>query len=471
MRIAYLHFHLKTGGVTTVIRQQLAALKGDCSALVFAGGLPESPFAAPVVPIPGLAYDADQTEKHEPKQTADRILAALFQKWPGGCDILHVHNPTLAKNRHLLDILRHLADAGIRLLCQVHDFAEDGRPGAYFKGPYPADCHWAVINTRDYRILRNAGLSAAGLHLLTNPVNPLPAEAARTEATGPVLYPIRAIRRKNIGEAILLSVFFPPEAPVWITQPPNSPEDRKSTADWQRFVHSLDLKVRFNAGVGADFARLVGQSRLLLTTSITEGFGFSFLEAWTAKKLLWGRKLSDICADFEQAGVRLDHLYSRLAVPVDWLRASGFRGRWIRCLESVGRRLSLPESQIDAQRGWQEIAADGTVDFALLDEGAQWSVIRSVAEDRGRRADLVRCNPFLDRPASVEDAAERIVHNRRTVLDRYRIDIYRNRLLDAYRKAAAAAVRHSVNKTAVLSAFFTPARFSLLKWCPYDSPR
>jgi hypothetical protein len=207
-----------------------------------------------------------------------------------------------------------------------------------------------------------------------------------------------------------------------------------------------------------------------LTTSITEGFGFSFLEAWTAGKLLWGRKLTDICADFEEDGVRLDHLYNRLSVPVDWLTASGFRDRWSTCFRSVGRRFSLPESKIDAQRAWEQIVADGTVDFALLDETAQRLVIRSVIENRGHRTDLVRHNPFLRRPGNVEDAAERIGHNRRTVLDRYNLDLYRRRLLDAYRKAIASTVRHSVDKAAVLSAFFAPDRFSLLRWCPYDSP-
>ncbi len=469
MRIAFLHYHLKTGGVTTVIRQQIAALKDDCRTLVFSGVPPESPFPASVVHIPGLAYDVEQEEKRDPEQVAARTLEELFRKWPDGCDILHVHNPTLAKNRHLLKILKHLSDAGTRLLCQVHDFAEDGRPRAYFKDPYPADCHWAVINTRDYRILQGAGLAPDGLHLLPNTVAPLAVDGISAAKTAPVLYPIRAIRRKNIGEAILLSVFFPPDAPVWITQPPNSPEDRKSAGDWKHFARSLGLRVHFDAGVNADFPLLAGQSRFFLTTSITEGFGFSFLEAWTAKKLLWGRRLADICTDFEQAGMRLDHLYDRLAIPIDWRAVSGLEDRWTGCFRSACSRFSLPDDRIAPQEAWEKATADGTVDFALLDESAQRSVIRSAIEDRGRREELVRLNPFLRRPGLVEDAADRIEHNRRVVLDRYSLGIYRKRLLDIYRRVIASTVRHSVDKTVVLSAFLAPERFSLLKWCPYDS--
>jgi hypothetical protein len=96
-------------------------------------------------------------------------------------------------------------------------------------------------------------------------------------------------------------------------------------------------------------------------------------------------------------------------------------------------------------------------------------VIRSAIEDRGHRENLVRLNPFLRRPGLVEDAADRIEHNRRVVLDRYALGIYRRRLLDIYHRVVASTVRHSVDKTVVLSAFLAPERFSLLKWCPYDS--
>ena len=56
MKIAFLHYHLKTGGVTTVIRQQAEALANDDEVLVISGAEPQSDFPADVVVIPELAY-------------------------------------------------------------------------------------------------------------------------------------------------------------------------------------------------------------------------------------------------------------------------------------------------------------------------------------------------------------------------------------------------------------------------------
>ena len=38
MKIALMHYHLKTGGVTTVIKQQIRAVRGICETLVLTGG-------------------------------------------------------------------------------------------------------------------------------------------------------------------------------------------------------------------------------------------------------------------------------------------------------------------------------------------------------------------------------------------------------------------------------------------------
>jgi len=468
MRIAYLHYHLKTGGVTTVIRQQVEAVKNDCETLVFAGSLPASDFPAQVISVDGLGYDSDSDRPCRPEITAGHILEALHHQWPDGCDLFHVHNPTLAKNRNLLKILHHLQNAGARLLCQVHDFAEDGRPQAYFKEPYPADSHWAVINSRDFRLLREAGLKPEGLHWIPNTVKPLPAGKDSGAEGKRILYPVRAIRRKNIGEAILLSLFFPPPAELSITRPPNSAADMDSYRDWKNFVRQQGLSVEFEAGLCCDFEKLVSESRFLLTASITEGFGFSFLEPWTAGKLLWGRRLADICRDFEKDGVRLDHLYTRLAVPVSWVEKNGFQHRWTECFRQACTQFKRPASAGEIQRAWESISADGTVDFGLLDESAQKEVIRSMLHAQDLRHALIEINPFLDHPGRIEDKDACIANNREIVLSRYSLPIYRKRLLDAYRQASVRKVRHEVDKTALLAFFLQPETFSLLKWCPYD---
>ena len=51
-----MHYHLKTGGITTCLKQQVEALKKDCQMLVITGEKPESTFPVDTLHIPQLAY-------------------------------------------------------------------------------------------------------------------------------------------------------------------------------------------------------------------------------------------------------------------------------------------------------------------------------------------------------------------------------------------------------------------------------
>ena len=256
MKIAFLHYHLKTGGVTTVLRGQIAAIREVCDTLVLTGDRAGTAWPCEVVEIPEIGYDRPDSPPHAPQPVADKILKAISNAWPRGCDVLHVHNPTLAKNRCFLRVLNRLQQSGVPLFLQIHDFAEDGRPGAYFREPYPTDCHYGVINSRDREILLRAGLDPAGVHLVPNAIQPLPVEKRRPEPL--VLYPIRAIRRKNLGEAILLSLFLQNGQRLDVSQPPNSPQDIASYRAWNRYVKEKRLNVNFDVGQKVDFLALVG---------------------------------------------------------------------------------------------------------------------------------------------------------------------------------------------------------------------
>jgi hypothetical protein len=105
-----------------------------------------------------------------------------------------------------------------RLLLQNHDLAEDFRPEVYTENEeYPANCHYAVINNRDRSFLHRAGLKPEGLHLLPNEVRSISPDP--NQARTRYLYPVRAIQRKNIGEALLLSLFIPEGRTVAVTLP------------------------------------------------------------------------------------------------------------------------------------------------------------------------------------------------------------------------------------------------------------
>jgi len=473
MRVVLIHFHLNTGGVTTVVRQQADVLKKMGHDLLLLTGIrPKERWPAPVKTVPGLAYDEVSSGiSIDAGETSEAILRAIDGAWPGKSpDLIHIHNPTLAKNRHLQAVLKTLQRAGLTLLCQVHDFAEDGRPEVFFEEPYVADCHYAVVNGRDREILLRSGLLEQGVHHLPNAVPPLKVcEDDTVSDSGHVLYPVRAIRRKNIGEAILLKLCAFQAHPLAITLPPTSAPDLPGYEMWRRYVADHKLAVSFEAGLHSDFQRMVAGSRYLISTSINEGFGFSFLEAWTAGKALWGRMLPDICDDFTRTGIELGHLYTHLWVPLTWFDADECKKKWQTARALAARRYGMAIADDRTDTEWREITCSDRIDFGLLSERFQRKVIDRVltAGERASRH-LHEINPGLARFGSRPEVRELIEKNRSAVLAHYSLSNYSKRLIDIYQKVLTAPVRQQIDKVALFSAFMAPSRFSLLKWSAFD---
>lgn len=467
MKVAFIHYHLKTGGVTTVLKQQVEAIKNDCEVLVLTGTPPDSPLSTETACIEGLGYTKNNRIKPAPGEVAESIIKAIDAKFGGQCNLAHIHNPTLAKNKYFLKILKILQKKKINLFLQIHDFAEDGRPLSYYDEEYVADCHYGVINSRDYNLLLEAGLKPKGLHKIPNIIKDFDFRPQGKKIRAQVLYPIRALRRKNIGEAILLSLFFSNDEMLTITLPPNSPADIVSYEGWKVFVKSNNLKVEFDAGLKNDFSELVQTSRFLITTSITEGFGFSFLEPWLAGKLVWGRKLPEICLDFENNGIGLDHLYTRLSVPVQWIGKERIYAKWKSCVLKNCKLFGFKVGRKDLENAFFTLVRNDIIDFSILDEAFQKEIILSVLSSAKAANELIHLNPYLSFPGQVKNSEELIAHNRKAVSRYYNPKLYRQRLLEIYSQVAKVSVCQSINKHKLLSYFLNLKAFSLLKWSSY----
>ncbi len=470
MKVAVIHYHAKPGGVTTAIRQQASATGNKADILLVTGEAPGRDPGMAAAVVPEIGYDRDGMPAcPDPEAAADAILEAVKARWPGGCDLFHIHNPLLAKNRRFPAIIRALQKRGHRLLLHIHDFAEDGRPGAYFADePYPEDCHFCVINSRDRDILVQAGADPKGVHLVPNMVTPLPCPATAPVDEKIALYPVRAIRRKNIGEAILISQYFKNGETLHITLGPNSPADLAAYEQWKAFVGENGMDVVFEASLKHKFENLVASSAFMVTTSITEGFGFSFLEPWTAGKMIHGRKLADICSDFENQGVRLDHMYDRLSVPVRWVGRELLSGRIKAAYEKSRKAFGLCENAPAVEK-FMALAQKETIDFGMLDEHLQQKVLLRLAGGHERpRKVLAEMNPFLD-SGFAKTPKEIIDVNNIIVRDRFGSRICAERLLAAYVKTASFPVSHRLDKAVIVEKFFTPENFSLLKWGDYGS--
>jgi glycosyltransferase involved in cell wall biosynthesis len=53
---------------------------------------------------------------------------------------------------------------------------------------------------------------------------------------------------------------------------------------------------------------------LVITTSVLEGFGFSYIEPWLLDRAVIGRSIPFITPDFQASGMKLGHLYNALIV-------------------------------------------------------------------------------------------------------------------------------------------------------------
>jgi hypothetical protein len=468
MKIAFMTYHLKISGVTTVLRQQLEVIPNDWQKLVLTGVAPEASFSADYIQIPELAYSSTYKWSFDSDNVADSIVNAIHSKFNGPCDVLHVHNPTIAKNKGYLRILKALQKRRVNLLLQVHDFAEEGRPDLYFSEDYVEDSHYAVINSRDYDILIKAGLTHEGLHCLPNTVSQYPANDSLVTAEPMVLYPVRAIRRKNIGETLLLSLFFRPDESLAITRPPDSPPDFISYNGWKEFLSSLNLRVEFEKGGPEDvFEKLARSAKYHITTSVVEGFGFSYLEPWLYDNLIWGRKLKEICRDFEKNGIRLDHLYSKLSIPVEWLGYSNLYEQWRTCISRICAIVRYPVDEKRIKESFECSTADGMIDFGQLDEFFQKQIILRILYHKRDSDKLKEINPFLDRPGEVANPTKLIQNNRRQILANYNQSLYCERLLRIYRAVSQRNVKHKIDKKVIFNSFLNLNEFSLLKWNDY----
>ncbi|MDR0487067.1 MAG: glycosyltransferase family 1 protein [Treponema sp.] len=458
MRIALVHYHLRRGGVSSVILNQARSLaKAGADILLIMGEDAQTEF--PFAKVEDLCYNPLPQGEEGARLLAEGILRAMDNRWGEPADVIHVHNPLIQKNPLLIGALRILIERGCRLLLQNHDLAEDFRPDVYIGGEYPENCHYAVINSRDYDFLIQAGLVKEGLYLIPNEVSCLAASAGMERTR--YLYPVRAIRRKNIGEALLLSLFIPKGRTVAITLPA-SEKDYGKYERWTNFAAALNLPVEFGIGTKMSLQDLLGSAVCAVTTSVKEGFGFSFLEPWTAGRSLAGRRIDYVCKDFENSGVRFDSLYSSLEIPKTFIDVNSVEQK----MEDAMRRiysafgLTVPTGIIETSKN--DLAKKDTIDFGRLDEELQESVIRGLCEIPQKKRQIIAHNPALEKMFDHEEDAELLEANNSAIRKQYGKERISELLMSVYQKVIDRPVSQKLSKTALLELYLDPKRLSLV---------
>ncbi|HEB31120.1 MAG TPA: hypothetical protein ENI15_09635 [Spirochaetes bacterium] len=461
MKIVYLHHHLRPGGVTKVIEEQVKSLNASVEPLAVVGEPPSRPGPFPFTVVPAISYDRDRNDSTRPDTIARSIMNAAHTEWKDGPDLFHVHNPILGKNKDFIKVINALISMGEKVLLQIHDFAEDGRPYGYRSEEYPADCHYGVINMRDFGVLIRSGLKEEGLHYIPNPVHQLNIKTDIKDRDI-ILYPIRAIRRKNIGEAVLVSLFIADNRKVGITLEPTSPLDRQSYHGWMDFVKSEKLKVLFRLGVDNDYETVLSKSCCMITTSVKEGFGLTYLEPWGIGRMLFGRLLPDICSDFFKKGLLLDHLYRKILIPLDFMDRDLFARKWQNCYIEKLRLYGMSYEDWKIDEDFQKLTEEGCIDFGYLNGILQKQVMLNLINSRKKYKKVLDINPFLENIVFSDNEREIVDTNKKIVESEYSLQKNRDNLLKVYDKVLNRKVTQSINRKVLLETFNTPQQSYLL---------
>ena len=396
MRVALVHYHLRRGGVTRVMSVTARALRERGVEATLVGG--EAPVPEQDVPClvePCLGYGCDEN----PETLCERLVRQLG----GAPDIWHIHNHTLGKNLALPRLVHHLAERGERLLLHLHDFAEDYRAANYrllrglAEDPrelqadlYPVASHirYATLTRRDAEALMQAGVPRECIQVLANPIQPASERTVTFSGrrSGVFVYPVRAIRRKNIGELLLWSAMAREGERFQVTLPPTSAVDIGPYESWKQLAGELKLPVEFESGLARSYEAILEEAEAIITTSIAEGFGLTFAEPCLAGKPLTGRNLPGVTRDLAMNGMRFGGLYDALRVPLAWLDVDAVKAEVKRALDGIYEAYELPARPDTFERAWGAMVSEGGIDVGRLDEAMQARIIADMVKDPAQAA-------------------------------------------------------------------------------------
>lgn len=472
--VAIVHCHFERGGVTQVVQNHVACLLPNTSVVLVSGGRTsglDSDLLGRVasIVVTELEYDSLQPDAAEtPLEVRARATSMLLgdQLHANGLNpsdsVIHWHNHSLGKNAAAPLVIAFLADAGWRLLLQIHDFAEDQRPANYLyliqnhetldRVLYPSHprISYAVLTVGDAEALIGHGIDSSRVHVIPNSVSLPPSQRDRPAAMQKIsrafgvdpnskwlLYPVRGIRRKNVGEFLLWCQLLhrrnPGEYVGSLTLRPTTPVETASYDRWKQVASRWVPNLVFDTGQHPDvsFTDNLAACHCVLSASVAEGFGMAFLEPWLVNRRVVARDLPAVTAGFADEGLRLDDLYQAVWIPGDrdWVRQ--MNERWQRSLEQAWSLIPKP-MRPDLGGLQPQESIDDRIDFARLTTDDQIGVLQRIAIDTGFADAIVSANERIIRAIESPGDESSIAHNRTIVENRYHADVQVEQLQAAY---------------------------------------
>ena len=492
MNIVILHCHFERGGVTQVVQNHIRSLQNldDVHQIFLLSGPRITGLSTETRSIvkslivddfdydpPGLASEsALQRGQHLFHQVQQTLTTAGLNPKD---TILHWHNHSLGKNASAPAVISKLAEQGWRLLLQIHDFAEDNRPQNYlhlinqvgatsksdldrYLYPVASQIHYASLTSFDKNVLSKLGITESQTHCLPNSVTAPTNEKLNQQESLQIvrkeirlpedaswcLYPVRGIRRKNVGEFVLLSRWLPPSMHSGLTICPVTAAEKRSYQRWHALARTLAPNAHFDAAhhTGLTFAQSLSASSFVLSTSVAEGFGMAFLEPWLMGKRVVARRLKNVVGDFESSGMNLAQFYQSVLIPgsKSWLQE---------CRSEVAKQkqlafASLPINFAPTSREHDEPDSDA-IDFGQLIPTRQVEVLKRISIDAGFEKHTQERNATLVASLQCQDDAKLVDENAELVANEYTIEKTTERLAVIYQTLLKCTPQPDVSHAAV----------------------
>lgn len=439
IKIALFHYHFLPGGVTTVASYGVKALleygkkhKLNIEKIVFISGEAENmknitanaenanaenaaPENTEYYVDTSIGYLKENITKEE-EQSIGKKIENLFNKYSGY--VWWVHNYHLGKNPIFTKLLtKHLAENSFqKAIFHIHDFPECARFGNYqfltkyidkkLLYPIAENIRYAVINDRDARYLKEAGILEQYVKILYNPIPNFtqPQKNSRLETKNKIvctfkdyfpsidvekpfaLYPVRTIRRKNILEAALLSHITGNGFNLIVTLPGISVQEKSYSNIVEQLFKDGTISGIWGTGESEliPFSQIIKASDFIISSSVIEGFGYLFLDS-----LRWGKplvaKYLDIIEGFSDTFSKTSSFfYNYIAVPSNLVSMKKIKKMYKDNIKLFSNFIAKEVIE-EAERQIESILSMEEVDFSYLPVDSQAEILKLVKNDNNIR--------------------------------------------------------------------------------------
>ena len=413
MKVAIIHYHLEPSGVSRVIERTSRELtRRGIAHVILVGKCPRGmDETLPVRVVDGLGYSNATIDQEGVDRIIDDLRATAADALGAPPELWHFHNHSLGKNCAVPLIVSSLASQLERLLLHIHDLAEDGRPenssnlaDVSMLYPLAPQIHYAFINSRDRRHFIEAGLPASNAHLIANPLGDAVSSGRPKLITSNqpplLLFPARGIRRKNIGELILLTLLAPTGTRTAITLAPENPQWLAFHDRWKNFCAENRIPIEFAVvdriapakNSDASFESWISHATHFVTCSVSEGFGLIFLESISHGKALIGRKIEHVSRDLAKNGIHHSNLYEKILIPADWIPQEMLKRHIASSLTSLRQAWNRDAKTTKIESILTSIEHDGFLDFGNLPEVLQETIIEKLLDADHQTIPMVMIN-------------------------------------------------------------------------------